>query len=89
MLLQEQEQFHLGLHFSARPVFRNTYDYDGILYQILLELTDGWYSIKAQLDVPLTDLVRQGRITVGQKLCMSGAELVGADDACSPLEVNI
>ena len=53
----------------------------------MLELTDSWYSIKAQIDIPLTDLVRQGQITVGQKLCMSGAELVGAEDACSPLEV--
>ena len=24
---------------------------------------------------------------MGQKLCVSGAELVGAEDACSPLEV--
>ena len=60
-----------------------------IYFQILLEVTDSWYSIKAQIDVPLTDLVRQGQITVGQKLCVSGAELIGAEDACSPLEVNM
>ena len=51
-------------------------------------MTDGWYSIKSQIDVPLTDLLRQGKITVGQKICVSGAELVGGEDACSPLEVR-
>ena len=51
-------------------------------------MTDGWYSIKSQIDVPLTDLVRQGKIAVGQKICVSGAELVGGEDACSPLEVK-
>ena len=59
------------------------------VFQMLLELTDGWYSIKAQIDVPLTDLVQHGKITVGQKICVSGAELVGSDDACSPLEVKL
>jgi len=53
----------------------------------MLELTDGWYMIKAMLDVPLSVLVQKGQLTVGQKLFMFGAELVGSNEAASPLEV--
>lgn len=49
-------------------------------------LTDGWYSIKAQLDGPLTSMLNRGRLLVGGKLIVHGAQLVGSQDACSPLE---
>lgn len=49
-------------------------------------LTDGWYAIRAQLDAPLTALVQRGRLRVGFKLVTHGAELVGSQDACHPLE---
>ncbi|KAM7412802.1 hypothetical protein PAMA_020266 [Pampus argenteus] len=49
-------------------------------------LTDGWYSIKAQLDDPLTAMLHKGRLAVGGKLIIHGAQLVGSQDACSPLE---
>lgn len=49
-------------------------------------LTDGWYSIKAQLDGPLTSLLNRGRLAVGGKLIVHGAQLVGSQDACFPLE---
>ncbi|XP_054557883.1 breast cancer type 2 susceptibility protein isoform X2 [Talpa occidentalis] len=52
----------------------------------IIELTDGWYAIKAQLDPPLLALLNNGRLTVGQKIIIHGAELVGSPDACSPLE---
>ncbi|NP_001006654.2 breast cancer type 2 susceptibility protein [Canis lupus familiaris] len=52
----------------------------------IIELTDGWYAIKAQLDPPLLALVKNGRLTVGQKITIHGAELVGSPDACTPLE---
>ncbi|XP_050017867.1 breast cancer type 2 susceptibility protein isoform X4 [Alexandromys fortis] len=51
-----------------------------------VELTDGWYAVKAQLDPPLVALVKSGRLTVGQKIITYGAELVGSPDACAPLE---
>ncbi|XP_036893066.1 breast cancer type 2 susceptibility protein isoform X2 [Sturnira hondurensis] len=51
-----------------------------------VELTDGWYAVKAQLDPPLSALVQKGRWAVGQKIITHGAELVGSPDACSPLE---
>lgn len=49
-------------------------------------LTDGWYTIKAQLDDPLTAMLHKGRLAVGGKLIIHGAQLVGSQDACSPLE---
>lgn len=49
-------------------------------------LTDGWYTIKAQLDEPLTAMLHKGRLAVGGKLIVHGAQLVGSQDACSPLE---
>ena len=54
----------------------------------VIELTDGWYSIRGLLDGPLTRLLRDKRLIVGQKLCSHGAELVGSDQAVSPLEVH-
>ncbi|KAF5916381.1 hypothetical protein HPG69_017615 [Diceros bicornis minor] len=52
----------------------------------IIELTDGWYAIKAQLDAPLLALLNSGRLTVGQKIIIHGAELVGSPDACTPFE---
>ncbi|XP_056297441.1 breast cancer type 2 susceptibility protein isoform X2 [Pseudoliparis swirei] len=49
-------------------------------------LTDGWYAIKAQLDEPLTTMLHNGRVAVGGKLIIHGAQLVGSQEACPPLE---
>lgn len=49
-------------------------------------LTDGWYAIKAQLDDPLTAMLHKGRLAVGGKLIIHGAQLVGSQEACPPLE---
>ncbi|KAF7643381.1 hypothetical protein LDENG_00240480 [Lucifuga dentata] len=49
-------------------------------------LTDGWYAIKALLDGPLTSMLRKGRLAIGGKLIIHGAELIGSQDACCPLE---
>ncbi|KAG7321641.1 hypothetical protein KOW79_014499 [Hemibagrus wyckioides] len=49
-------------------------------------VTDGWYPIKALLDLPLSAMLRKGRIRVGVKLLIHGAELIGSQDACPPLE---
>ena len=57
--------------------------------QGLLELTDGWYSITASLDAPLTRLVAAHRIQVGDKLCICGAELVGPREGAPPLQVKL
>uniref|UniRef100_A0A672JBG4 BRCA2 DNA repair associated n=1 Tax=Salarias fasciatus TaxID=181472 RepID=A0A672JBG4_SALFA len=49
-------------------------------------LTDGWYAIRAQLDEPLTAMLHRGRLAVGGKLIVHGAQLAGVQDACPPLE---
>uniref|UniRef100_A0A8C8RSB0 Tower domain-containing protein n=1 Tax=Pelusios castaneus TaxID=367368 RepID=A0A8C8RSB0_9SAUR len=53
----------------------------------MIEVTDGWYGIRAVLDPPLQALLHRRRLTVGQKIIVHGAELVGSQDACTPLEI--
>ncbi|XP_012941567.1 uncharacterized protein LOC101847983 [Aplysia californica] len=56
--------------------------------QLSVEVTDGWYCLRAQVDGVLNDLLTRGRLQAGDKIVTSGAEIVGAQDACSPLEVK-
>jgi breast cancer 2 susceptibility protein len=51
-----------------------------------LELTDGWYSVNASLDMPLSHFVEYERIAVGSKLLVSNATLVGFDEGVDPLD---
>ncbi|XP_045814666.1 protein BREAST CANCER SUSCEPTIBILITY 2 homolog A-like [Trifolium pratense] len=55
---------------------------------VKVELTDGWYSINAILDVPLSKQLATGRLFVGQKLRIWGAGLCGWNGPVSPLEVS-
>ncbi|NWR01437.1 BRCA2 protein, partial [Paradoxornis webbianus] len=52
----------------------------------LIEVTDGWYGIRALLDPPLKAFLDRRRLTVGQKIIVHGAELVGPQSGCTPLE---
>ncbi|NXM44249.1 BRCA2 protein, partial [Gymnorhina tibicen] len=52
----------------------------------IIEVTDGWYGIRALLDPPLKAFVDRRRLTVGQKIIVHGAELVGPQNGCTPLE---
>uniref|UniRef100_W5L0S8 BRCA2 DNA repair associated n=1 Tax=Astyanax mexicanus TaxID=7994 RepID=W5L0S8_ASTMX len=52
----------------------------------IIWLTDGWYSIKALLDPPLSSMLQKGRLSIGGKVMIHGAELIGSQDACLPLE---
>ncbi|XP_072547596.1 breast cancer type 2 susceptibility protein isoform X2 [Salminus brasiliensis] len=52
----------------------------------IIWLTDGWYSIKALLDSPLSSMLQKGCLRVGGKVIIHGAELIGSQDACPPLE---
>ena len=53
-----------------------------------LTLTDGWYGLPCPLEggAPLTRLVAQGVVAEGTKLLTQGAELVGGEEGCHPLE---
>ncbi|XP_007666889.2 breast cancer type 2 susceptibility protein [Ornithorhynchus anatinus] len=52
----------------------------------VIHVTDGWYSLRALLDPPLLVLLQAGKLMVGQKIVLFGAELVGPSNACTPLE---
>ncbi|KFO80345.1 Breast cancer type 2 susceptibility protein, partial [Cuculus canorus] len=52
----------------------------------IIEVTDGWYGIRALLDPPLKAFLHRRRLTVGQKIIVQGAELVGPQNGCTPLE---
>ncbi|NXC04767.1 BRCA2 protein, partial [Orthonyx spaldingii] len=52
----------------------------------LIEVTDGWYGIRALLDPPLRAFLDRRKLTVGQKIIVHGAELIGPQNGCTPLE---
>ncbi|KAI0828884.1 hypothetical protein BC628DRAFT_1408952 [Trametes gibbosa] len=50
-----------------------------------LEVTDGWYRLRATVDMPLARAIRRGRVCIGTKLAVSGAKLSG--DRKEPCEI--
>lgn len=44
-----------------------------------LEVTDGWYRLRAQVDAPLARAIRKGTIRIGRKIGIAGARV------CLPL----
>ena len=59
------------------------------LLKIFIELSDGWYPIKALCDTHLTILIKNERIKIGDKLSIFSCDIVAAPkDGCPPLEVN-
>ncbi|CAH8354605.1 unnamed protein product [Eruca vesicaria subsp. sativa] len=56
---------------------------------VKVELSDGWYSMNAALDVMLTKQLNAGKLFVGQKLRILGAGLSGWATPTSPLEAVI
>ncbi|XP_049936244.1 protein BREAST CANCER SUSCEPTIBILITY 2 homolog A-like isoform X2 [Nymphaea colorata] len=53
-----------------------------------IELTDGWYSVNAVLDVPLSRQLALGKLFIGQKLRVCGASLCGWVAPVGPLEAG-
>ncbi|KAF3794432.1 BREAST CANCER SUSCEPTIBILITY 2-like protein A [Nymphaea thermarum] len=53
-----------------------------------IELTDGWYSVNAVLDVPLSRKLALGKLFIGQKLRVCGASLCGWVAPVGPLEAG-
>ncbi|KIJ66231.1 hypothetical protein HYDPIDRAFT_109225 [Hydnomerulius pinastri MD-312] len=40
-----------------------------------LEVTDGWYRLRARIDAPLGRAIRKGKIKIGRKIAVAGAKL--------------
>ncbi|KAF8846093.1 hypothetical protein BDN67DRAFT_891569, partial [Paxillus ammoniavirescens] len=40
-----------------------------------LEVTDGWYRLRARIDAPLARAVKKGKIRIGRKIAVAGAKL--------------
>jgi hypothetical protein len=53
-----------------------------------LEVSDGWHSVKANVDPVLSEYVENGLIKPGTKLLISNALLVGEPDGIDPLDVG-
>lgn len=43
-----------------------------------LEVTDGWYRLRARIDAPLARGVRKGKIKIGRKIAVAGAKVSSA-----------
>ena len=52
-----------------------------------VQLTDGWYTLPCVVDRPLKHMIRSGKLTIGAKLMIFGAELLGLSSPSHPLEV--
>ncbi|XP_057754556.1 protein BREAST CANCER SUSCEPTIBILITY 2 homolog A-like [Arachis stenosperma] len=75
-------------HFTESGNFVEKQTMDQSSEVVKVELTDGWYSVNAVLDVPLSRQLAARRLFVGQKLRIWGARLCGWDGPASPLEVS-
>ena len=40
-----------------------------------LEVTDGWYRLRARVDAPLARAIRRGVIRIGRKMAVAGARV--------------
>ncbi|GAQ78035.1 DNA recombinational repair protein BRCA2 [Klebsormidium nitens] len=59
---------------------------EGVGVPAKVEVTDGWYWLTAQLDMPLTRLLHEKKLRVGQKIKVFGSALEGLADGAPPLE---
>ncbi|XP_056857098.1 protein BREAST CANCER SUSCEPTIBILITY 2 homolog B-like, partial [Raphanus sativus] len=73
---------------AINPKTRETHGSDSGS-NVKIELTDGWYSINAALDVMLKKQLNAGKLFIGQKLRIHGAGLSGWTTPTSPLEAVI
>ncbi|KAI0059444.1 hypothetical protein BV25DRAFT_1901580 [Artomyces pyxidatus] len=51
-----------------------------------LEVTDGWYRLRAEVDEPLARAARKGALRVGRKIAVAGAKLSRESEPCEVLE---
>jgi breast cancer 2 susceptibility protein len=69
--------------FVANIIYKNWIEFD-------LELSDGWYGIRTEIDAVLRHFVEIKKIKIGTKLMLQNAELVGiGETGCEPLKVSL
>jgi len=49
-------------------------DHRGIVYSEL-EVTDGWYRLRAKIDAPMSRAVKRGIIRIGRKIGVAGVRV--------------
>ncbi|KAI5734980.1 hypothetical protein M8J77_012729 [Diaphorina citri] len=59
-----------------------------ILEEVQLEVTDGWYRIRAVVDEEMKALVARQGVKLGTKLITCNAELYNNDQGCDPLHMK-
>ena len=75
--------FMLEVHCSHRMILLVT----KITGTNTIELSDGWYTIRAQLDKLLVEKLSLGKIHIGKKLCVSMGQIQNLQSPGHPLEI--
>lgn len=44
-------------------------------HQPLVEVTDGWYLLRAQIDLSMTNALKKGKLRVGRKIAVVGSRV--------------
>jgi breast cancer 2 susceptibility protein len=104
VMLQLKYRYDREIDNAERPALRKILEKDDLpskpmclfvanihtqLAGVDLELSDGWYGIRTQIDAVLRHFVQTEKIKIGTKLMLQNAELVGiGETGCSPLEVS-
>ncbi|XP_066256006.1 breast cancer type 2 susceptibility protein homolog [Euwallacea similis] len=102
VMQQLKYRYDLEIDKAKRPILRKIFEKDDCsqrrmvlcvskvirkLNSYELELTDGWYPIRTIIDSPLCQQIAKGKIKIGTKLMIYGAELKNCD-GCHPLEAT-
>lgn len=84
MILCVSHIFPAGVRVPNTKVSRRTFRSK----ERMIELTDGWYGVKAIIDETLSEKVENGIIQPGTKIVICNAILTGTDDGVDPLDVS-
>ena len=99
LMYQLKLRYNRELLEAKRPMLKKVFNRDihssmpmvlciaELMEKDMIVLTDGWYAIEAKLDSSL--MKRHGKLAIGMKLIVSGAQLNGCESGAEPLECFI